>query len=55
MDLLRDGAGDLVTKGMGKAKVLNAFLGFTSDPSSQRPLRPVRKHGEIETPYIAKD
>lgn len=27
MELLRDGAGDLVTKGMGKVKVLNAFLG----------------------------
>lgn len=52
-----DGAGDLVTKGTGKAKVLNAFLAlvFTSDPSSQRPMRSVRKHGKIETPYIAKD
>lgn len=57
MDLLMDGAGNLVTKGTGKAEVLSAFLSlvFTSNPASQRPLRAVRKHGETGTTYIAKD
>lgn len=46
-----------MTKGMEKAKVLNASFAsiFTGSPSSHRPLKPVREHGEIETPYTAKD